>query len=171
MLPDTFVTFTPDPQDPSWRADWDPMVRLKEPTSFQDLPQSVFLWYYFQVRVTFRVGGVDLSQSMNGAPVSILDFVLMLQAAKAMVLRDGSAEIGLSDRGDHWWFTQHDDLVSVRTRGPSDKGEVRGSCPTEEFRQLVDICLADALRLMFWEQPALRQNSYLQTLVRGPSGA
>jgi hypothetical protein len=104
------------------------------------------------------------------APVSILDVVPMLEAAKAVLFRDGSAEIGLSDRGDQWWFTQHNELVSVHIRGPLDKGWVRGSCPTEEFSQLVDICLADALRLMFWEQPALRRNTYLQTLARPPSG-
>lgn len=171
MLPDTFVTFALDRQDPSWRGGWDPMIHLKEPTPFQDLPQSVFVWDYFQVTVVFRVGGVDLSQSMDGIPVSILDFVLMLQAARAMVRREGRAEIGLSDRGDRWWFSQRGELVSVRIRGALDRGWVEGTCPAEEFEQLVDICLADALRLMFWEQPALRQNTYLRTLTRQAPGA
>lgn len=47
------------------------MIDLAEPTPFQDLTQSVFLWRYFQVKVVLRVGGVDLSQSMDVA-VSIL---------------------------------------------------------------------------------------------------
>ncbi|GIM96105.1 hypothetical protein Ato02nite_078980 [Paractinoplanes toevensis] len=170
MPPDTFVTFTPDPQDPSWRSGWDPMVDLAKPTAFRDLPQSVFLWRNFQVKVVFTVGGVDLSQSM-GVPVSILDFVLMLQAVKVIVRREGRADIGLSDRGDQWSFSQHGELLRVRIRGLLDDGWVEGSCLVEEFEQLVDVCLADALRLMFWEQPALRQNTYLQTLVRQAAGA
>ena len=171
MPPDTFVTFTPDPQDPSWRSGWDPMVHLEEPTSFQNLPQSVFLWRYFQVTVAFWVGGANLSQSMGSVPVSILDFVLMLRAAKATLRREGSAEFDLSDRGGRWWFSQHGELVSVRVRGALDKGWVEGSCPAEEFERLVDVCLADALRLMFWEQPELRQNTYLRTLARPAPGA
>jgi hypothetical protein len=89
MPPDRFVTFTLHPQDPSWRSGWDPMVELAEPTRHQDLPQSVFVWRYFQVKVVFRAGGVDLSQSMRVA-VSILEFVLMSQAAKATMRREGS---------------------------------------------------------------------------------
>lgn len=145
------------------------MIDLADPIPFQDLPQSVFLWRYFQVKVVFRVGGVDLSQSM-GVPVSILDFVLMLQAARASVRRDGTADIGLSDRGDQWWFSQHGGLVRVRIRGSLDQGWLEGSCPVEEFEQLTDICLADALRLLFWEQPALRGNTYLQALARQAAG-
>ncbi|MCO8270765.1 hypothetical protein M1L60_09175 [Actinoplanes sp. TRM 88003] len=61
--PDTFVTFVPDERDPSWDGVWDPEV---------ELPPAVFLWRYFQVRVTFRMGGVDLSQSMDSIPVSVL---------------------------------------------------------------------------------------------------
>jgi len=165
MPPATFVALAPDPRDPSWRSGWDPLVDLAEPTSFQDLPQSVFLWRNFQAKVVFRVGGVDLSQSMS-VPVSILDFVLMLHAAKAIVRREGRAETGLSDRSDQWWFSRHGGLVRVRVRGLLDRGWVEGSCPVAEFEQLVDVCLADALRLMFWEQPALRENTYLQTLAR-----
>jgi hypothetical protein len=170
MPPDTFVTFTPDPHDPSWRRGWNPMIDLADPIPFQDLPQSVFLWRYFQVKVVFRVGGVDLSQSM-AVPVSILDFVLMLQAARAIMRREGNADIGLSDRGDQWSFSRRGALVRVRIRGFLDKGWVEGSCPVEEFEQLVDICLADALRLLSWEQPALRENTYLQTLARQADGA
>jgi len=32
MPPDTFITFIPDRQDPSWRSGWDPMVALAEQT-------------------------------------------------------------------------------------------------------------------------------------------
>ncbi len=169
MPPDTFVTFTPDPQDPSWRNGWAPMTDLGDPTTFQDLPQSVFLWRHFQVKIAFRVGGVDLSQSM-GVPVSILDFVLMLQAARAIMRREGKCDIALSDRGDQWWFSRDGDLVRVRIRGSLGKDWVEGSCPVEKFEQLVDGCLTDALRLMFAEQPALRENTYLRTLARQVAG-
>lgn len=70
---------------------------------------------------------------MDGVPVSILDFVLMLQAAKTMLRRDGSAEIGLSDRGDRWWFTQHDERVSVRIRGPLDQAGSKPARPHLPF--------------------------------------
>jgi len=48
---------------------------------------------------------------MTSVPVSILDFALMLQAAKAMVRRTGGGEIGLSDRRAQWWFSMRDKVV------------------------------------------------------------
>jgi hypothetical protein len=169
MPADTFVTFSLDRQDPSWRRDWVPADALSHPTPIEDLPQSAFLWTNFRVKVIFKLGGVDFSQSMTGVPVSILDFVLMLQAAKAIMRQQGTAEIDLSDRGDRWWFSRQRGLVWLRIRGGVDGGWINGSCPVEVFEQLVDVALADALRLLFWEQPELRRNNYLQSLAREAS--
>lgn len=77
-----FVTFTPARDDPSWSRGW-----ARTSAAIEDLPQSAFIWHNFRVSVVFKVGGVDLSKSMTGVPVSILDFALMLQAAKALVRR------------------------------------------------------------------------------------
>jgi hypothetical protein len=93
MPADTFIAFSLDRQDPSWSRDWVPADDLSHPTPFEDLPQSAFIWTNFQVRVVCKLGGVNFSQGMTGVPVSILDFVLMLQAASAVMRRQGPVEI------------------------------------------------------------------------------
>ncbi|GAA2501045.1 hypothetical protein Ahu01nite_077830 [Winogradskya humida] len=70
--------------------------------------------------------------------MSILDFVLMLQAARAILLREGTAEIGLSDRGDEWLFSEDGESVRLRTRGALGKRWMNGACPAESIHQLVD---------------------------------
>jgi hypothetical protein len=170
VLPDTFVAFTPDRQDPSWGRGWVPVNHCGEPTAVEDLPQSAFLWRNFQVSVVFKLGGVDFSQSMARVPVSLLDFVLMLQAARGTLRRHGTAVIGLSDRGDQWSFSTHGAVVRLRIRGVLDRGWIDGSCPVDVFDQLVDQSLADALKLMFREKPALRRNAYLRQLAGQEAG-
>jgi hypothetical protein len=166
MAPQTFVAFTPDRDDPSWRQGWTSAIEMSSPLGIEELPQSAFVWHNFRVTVVFKVGGVDLSKSMTDVSVSILDFALMLQAAKAITRRTGTAQIGLSDRGDEWRFSLRDDMVRVRSRCGVGSGWIDGSCPAEVFEKLVDESLTDALRLIFWEQPALRRNKYLQSLTR-----
>ncbi|MEV4642143.1 hypothetical protein AB0J80_32820 [Actinoplanes sp. NPDC049548] len=102
--------------------------------------------------------------------MSILDFVLMLQAARTTMRRGGTSEIELSDRGDQWSFSRQRGTVWLRIRGGHDGRGINGSCPAEEFDQLVDQALADALRLLFWQQPALRRNKYLQSLTSQAAG-
>jgi hypothetical protein len=165
MAPQTFVAFTPDRDDPSWSHGWTSDIEMSAPPGIEELPQSVFIWHDFRVTVVFKVDGVDLSKSMTSVSVSILDFALMLKPAKASMRRTGTAQVGLSDRGDEWWFSLRDDVVRVRSRCDIGEGWIDGSCPAGVFERLVDEALTDALRLIFWEQPALRRNKYLQSFT------
>ncbi|MCA2216071.1 hypothetical protein [Jidongwangia harbinensis] len=160
----TFVTFTPDRRDPSWSRTWVPADAHARPTAFEDLPRSAFQWTNFQVSIVFKLGGVDFSQSMTVVSVSLLDFVLMLQAAKAGMRHQATAQVSLSDRGEQWWFSRQRGVVWLRIRDRFDQAWINGSCPAEVFENLVDQCLSDALRLMCWEHPELRHNQYLQSL-------
>ncbi|GAA1026041.1 hypothetical protein GCM10009557_02270 [Virgisporangium ochraceum] len=167
--PETLLVFRPAARDPSWRPGWDPIIVGEQPVRLEDLGQSAFIWRNFRVQAEFRLGGADFSES--GVPVCVLDFALMLQAARAILREDGAAALELSDRVGEWVFDRQegDDRVRLRRRYRLRDGyryrAADGSCPLEAFDGLVDRSLTDALSLIFSAQPALRRNPYLRRLA------
>ncbi|MFF2778936.1 hypothetical protein ACFVU3_29090 [Streptomyces sp. NPDC058052] len=159
--------FVPSAGDTSWGPEWAPLDVFREPTAVEELTQSAFLWDHFKVDVSLRIGSGDFSDA--AASVCVLDFVLMLQAARVTLRDERLAVLELSDRQDEWHFTRDMGLVGLRTRYATRKGwhyrPAEGHCSAREFDSLVEHALGDALALIFSRQPATRRNPYLQNLA------
>ncbi len=134
----------------------------------EELAQSAFLWWNFTADVTFTMGGADFSECARS--VCVLDFVLMLHAARTMLREDALAVLELSDRQDEWHFTRDNDSLGLRTRHATREGwrfhSAEGRCQATQFDDLVDQSLTDALGLIFSLQPSTKRNPYLQGLSR-----
>ncbi len=158
MSPETFIIFTPDRGDPSWSQDRVSVTGSSEVVAVEDLPQSAFIWR--NLGSTLGRPQQEHDQCAREHPRFCLDV--------AGGEGHGTPHRRWRDRavGSAGPMVVLDARQSgrVRARGPLDKGWIDGSCPAEMFDRLVDQSLTDALRLMFWEQPALRRNAYLQSL-------
>jgi hypothetical protein len=143
------------------------MVAGEQSARLEDLSQSAFIWFNFRAHVEFTLGGADFSES--GVPACVLDFVLMLQAARTQMRQEGAATLELSDRVGEWVFGLHDNRVRLRRRAKARDGyryrAGDGSCALDAFDELVERSLIDALALIFSAQPALRRNPYLRGLA------
>ncbi|MER5763898.1 hypothetical protein [Streptomyces sp. NPDC002082] len=165
--------FVPSPRDESWGPGWVPLNTCREPTVVEELTRPAFIWDNFKVDVSLRIGTGDFSDAATS--VCVLDFVLMLQAAR-VTLREGRlAVFELSDRQDEWHFTRDNELIGLRTRYATREGwhfrTAEGHCPAGEFDSLVEQSLRDALALIFSRQPATGRNPYLQALASDGFGA
>jgi hypothetical protein len=173
MPNNTDLRFRPDGRDSAWSPDWTPVVFGDEPRQLESLPQPAFIWWNFMTYTEFWLGGVDFSERQT--PVCLLDFVLMLQAARTILRQEGTAAVDLSDRTEEWVFTTDSGRVRLRTRnrtrGGWDYGPGDGSCLPEDFEKLVDQALVDALFLIQSAQPALRNNAFIRNLVSDASSA
>ncbi|MFD3536414.1 hypothetical protein [Streptomyces sp. NPDC058664] len=161
------LSFVPNPKDESWGPDWVPLDAFREPTVVEELTQSAFIWDNFKVDVSLRIGNGDFSDAATS--VCVLDFVLMLHAAR-VTLREGRiAVFELSDRQDEWHFTREKGRIRLRTRYATREGwhfrPAEGHCLAGEFDSVVKQSLRDALALIFSRQPVTRQNPYLQALA------
>ncbi|MCQ1582608.1 hypothetical protein [Streptomyces parvus] len=161
------LSFVPSSGDKSWGPEWVPLDVFREPTAVEELPQSAFLWDNFKVDVSLRIGSGDFSKT--AASVCVLDFVLMLQAARVTLRHERLAVLELSDRQDEWCFTRDEELVGLRTRYATREGwgfrPTEGHCSAREFDSLVERSLRGALALIFSRQPATRRNPYLHALA------
>ncbi|MFD4025827.1 hypothetical protein ACFWRV_20320 [Streptomyces sp. NPDC058576] len=144
-----------------------PLDALREPTVVEKLTQAAFIWDNFKVDVSLWIGSGDFSDAATS--FCVLDFVLMLQAARVMLREDSLAVFELSDRQDEWHFTRDKDLIGLRTRYATREGwnfrPAEGHCLAREFDSLVEQSLRDALALIFSRQPVTQQNPYLQALA------
>ncbi|MFI8423572.1 hypothetical protein [Streptomyces sp. NPDC085479] len=161
------LRFVPDPSDESWGPEWVPLDAFCAPTVIEELTQAAFIWNTFKVDVSLRIGKGDFSEAASS--VCVLDFVLMLQAARVTLRKDRLAVFELSDRQDEWHFTRDRELIGLRTRYATREGwhfrPAEGHCLAREFDSLVELSLRDALALIFSRQPVTRQNPYLQALA------
>ncbi|MDX2818317.1 hypothetical protein PV410_38250 [Streptomyces sp. PA03-5A] len=157
----------PSPGDTSWGPEWVPLDAFREPTVVEELTPSAFIRDNFKVDVSLRIGNGDFSDA--AASVCVLDFVLMLHAARVTLREDGLAVFELSDRQGEWRFTRGKELMGLRTRYATREGwrfrPAEGRCPAGEFDSLVEQSLKDALALIFSKQPVTRRNPYLQALA------
>ncbi|MFE3285526.1 hypothetical protein ACFXJJ_20750 [Streptomyces sp. NPDC059233] len=144
-----------------------PLDAFREPTVVEKLTQAAFIRDNFRVDVSLRIGNGDFSDAATS--VCVLDFVLMLQAARVTLREDRLALFELSDRQDEWHFTRDQELIGLRTRYATREGwhfrPTEGHCLAREFDSLVEQSLRDALALIFSRQPVTRQNPYLQALA------
>ncbi|MFB7466205.1 hypothetical protein ACFCZ1_22395 [Streptomyces sp. NPDC056224] len=159
--------FVPNPRDESWGREWVPLDAFREPTVVEELTQSAFIWDNFKVDVSLRIGNGDFSDAATS--VCVLDFVLMLQAAR-VTLREGRlAVFELSDRQGEWHFTRDKEVIGLRTRYATREGwhfrPAEGHCLAGEFDSLVEQSLGDALTLIFSRQRVTRRNPYLKALA------
>lgn len=161
------IGFSPVPGDLSWGPAWVFREAPWEPAEIENLSQSAFLWHNFTVDVAFRVGAADLGEHVRG--VAVLDFVLMLHAARIALGADGAAEVELSDRQGLWCFAVHEGVVEVRfqqaTRDGRRCGSAIGRCGMEDFDAAVEQALVSALDMIFSRQPVTRRSRYLQGLA------
>jgi hypothetical protein len=162
------IAFTPHPRDPSWTAEWIPKAPPHyEPVAVADLTQDDFLYEYFRVAVTFVMGDADLSHMVRNA--FVIDFVLMLEAARRDLVEKRSAEVQLSDYGDVWRFRRDADVVRLTVEEfdagiPVGESAV-GECTFEEFAAAVPAAIDQAVALIFSIQPRARENPYLRSLA------
>ncbi|MDX2709949.1 hypothetical protein PV350_45255 [Streptomyces sp. PA03-6a] len=167
------LSLVPSAGDTSWGPEWVPLDAFREPTAVEELTRSAFIWDNFKVDVSLRIGNGDFSDTATS--VCVLDFVLMLHAARVTLRKDGLAVFELSDRQDEWRFTRGKELIGLRTRYATREGwcfrPAEGHCPAGEFDSLVEQSLTDALALIFSRQPVTRRNPYLQALAGGGFGA
>ncbi|MGW0121878.1 hypothetical protein [Streptomyces sp. NPDC003327] len=144
-----------------------PLDAFREPTVVEELTQAAFIGDNFKVDVSLRIGNGDFSDAATS--VCVLDFVLMLQAARVALREDRLAVSELSNRQGQWHFTRDEELIGLRTRYATRKGwhfrPAEGHCLAGEFDSLVEQSLRDALALIFSRQPVTRQNPYLQALA------
>jgi len=165
--PSVAISFSPVPEDPSWGPAWVPGEAPWEPAEIENLSQSAFLWHSFTVDVGFRVGAADFGERAHG--VAVLDFVLMLHAARIGLGADGAAEVELSDRQGLWCFAVREEAVEVRFQQATGDGWRTGSdvgrCSMEDFGDVVEQGLVTALDMIFSRQPVARRSRYLQGLA------
>src|SRR5687768_4345864 len=166
------IRFTPKPRDPSWTGEWTPKAPPHyEPVAVADLTQDDFLYEYFRVAVTFIVNDTDLSHAVHDT--CVIDFVLMLEAARRGLVEKGATEVQLSDYGDVWRFQREADIVRLTLEtfiaGLPVGGSTVGVCTFNEFSAAVPAAIAQAVALIFSVQPRARENPYLCSLAdRGP---
>ncbi|MGW0983597.1 hypothetical protein ACWD33_22570 [Streptomyces xiamenensis] len=77
-----------------------PLDAFREPTVVEELAQAAFIWENFKVDVSLRIGNGDFSNAATS--VCVLDFVLMLQAARVTLRESRLAVFELSDRQGEW---------------------------------------------------------------------
>ncbi|MFE7332940.1 hypothetical protein ACFU8W_50740 [Streptomyces sp. NPDC057565] len=161
------LSFVPSPRDKSWGPEWVPLDAFHEPIVVEELTQSAFIWDNFKVDVSLMIGNGDFSDAATS--VCVLDFVLMLQAARVTLREDKLAVLELSDRQGEWHFTRNKELIGLRTRYAARESwhfrPAEGHCPASEFDSLVEQSLGNALALIFSRQPVTRRNPYLQALA------
>ncbi len=131
------------------------------------LTRFAFIWDNCKVDVSLRIGEGDFSDA--GDSVCVLDFVLMLHAARVQLREEELTVLELSDRQGEWHFTREKGIIGLRTRYATREGwrfrPAEGRCPAGAFDRLVDRSLTDALALIFSRQPSTRRNPYLRALV------
>jgi hypothetical protein len=168
IRPSFEISFSPASGDVSWTAAWVPGEVPYEPAPVEDLTQAAFLWDNFTVDVVFRIGTIDIGEHAQGA--AVLDFVLMLQAARRAATATGDvAELQLSDRQGLWCFAVREaGMVEIRFQQATTGGwrsAGSGRCSLAEFEAGVDRALTAALQMIFTRQPIARRNRYLQGLT------
>lgn len=161
------VGFSPASGDSSWTSAWVSSEVPYEQTPIEDLTQSAFLWGNFTVDVVFRIGSIDFGEHARG--VAVLDFVLMLEAARRSAVTGDVVELELSDRQGLWCFAVGEagviEVCFQQAAKDGWRGAGAGCCRLAEFEAGVDRALTTALELIFERQPVARGNRYLQRLA------
>ncbi|MFF2721084.1 hypothetical protein [Streptomyces sp. NPDC058011] len=133
----------------------------------EELTKSAFIRFNFKVDVSIRIGSGDFSYVATS--VCVLDFVLMLHAARVTLRKGRRAVFELSVRQDEWHFMRDKELSRSSTRYATREGwrfrSAEGHFLAGAFNNLVMQSLRDALALISSRQPATRRNPYLQILA------
>lgn len=146
--------------DPSWRPEWnDFRTGSWELVALGDMPESGFIFRYFQANVTLEIDGANFS--MPGIAKPVIDFVLALQAA-VNGFRDsgvGAADMSISPST----------VIRLKDRG--GLAEVSASYTTDtalvsadEFQEAVWVFVRKAVSLIVEAHPEASGNSYLNSV-------
>lgn len=152
----------PRANDPSWRQGWQAVdLADRRPVAIRDMPESGFIFEYFQVDVLLEIEGVDFSLARIGIPA--IDFVLALEKAVRELREFGRGDADMSLRPD----------TVIRLRSQGGLAEVSASYTADTA--LVEICelqqvawrlLRKAVTLIVEAHPEAAGNDYLNSLGR-----
>lgn len=146
--------------DPSWQPEWnDFRTSLREPVRLADMPESGFIYEYFQADVILEIDGASFS--MPGIANPAIDFVLALQAAVNGFRESGvgNADMSISPS------------TVIRLRDRDGLAEVSASYVTDtavvsvdEFQQAVWVFARKAVSLIVEAHPEASGNSFLNSV-------
>lgn len=146
--------------DTSWNSDWVPRNHPnEEQVSWEELGQEAFIWFNFEVKIEWIVGGEDFSWDARGVPA--LDWALMLSWIPVQMRKSGSCRTESSNIDLWYQFSRNGDDVMMRSSYNNNTARV--SINELEFLSMTPI--VEAYNLITKFHPEARGSRNLTDLV------
>ncbi|MEU6246841.1 hypothetical protein [Glycomyces sp. NPDC047010] len=167
--PPFVLEYRPHAEDDSWSPGWVPAPAIPGRGGFEgweEIPETEFVFYRFQVDIHLDIGGNDFSAVLN----PVLDFALAWQYLPGVLDEQGSIDTSMSVQGLTYRVERDGGDVVVSSNVHPKRRSARGFTPHRarlsraDFEALVDQIVEGAFRLLYEAHPELERNHYLNGL-------